>query len=55
MADKVANVASAGADTLVSCDMSCLMNIEGALSRQGSDVQVRHLAQVLDDDNGRSR
>lgn len=49
LADKVANVVSTGADTLVSCDMSCLMNIEGALSRQGSDVRVRHLAQVLDD------
>ena len=48
VADKVANVVSTGADTLVSCDMSCLMNIEGALSRQGSDVRVRHLAQVLD-------
>ena len=48
VADKTANVLSTGADTLVSCDMSCLMNIEGALSRQGSTVQVRHLAQVLD-------
>ena len=48
VADKTANVVSTGADTLVSCDMSCLMNIEGALSRQGSTVQVRHLAQVLD-------
>lgn len=50
VADKVASVVSTGADTLVSCDMSCLMNIEGALSRQGSDVRVRHLAQVLDSD-----
>ena len=52
VADKTANVLSTGADTLVSCDMSCLMNIEGALSRQGSAVQVRHLAQVLDGTSG---
>ena len=52
VADKTANVLSTGADTLVSCDMSCLMNIEGALSRQGSTVQVRHLAQVLDGTTG---
>jgi L-lactate dehydrogenase complex protein LldE len=52
VADKTASVLSTGADTLVSCDMSCLMNIEGALSRQGSSVQVRHLAQVLDGISG---
>ena len=33
--DKVQNVMASGAETLVSCDMGCLMNIEGALSRQG--------------------
>ena len=39
-----------GADTLVSCDMGCLMQIGGGLSRQDSDIKVRHLAQVLDQD-----
>ncbi len=48
LADKIANVTSTGAGTLVSCDMSCLLHIEGGLSRQGSDIRVRHLAQVLD-------
>jgi L-lactate dehydrogenase complex protein LldE len=52
LADKVNNVLSTDADTLVSCDMGCLMHIEGALSRQGSGVRVRHLAQVLDGENG---
>ena len=51
VADKIANVQASGADTLVSCDMSCLMNISGALNRQGSDVKVRHLAQILDADS----
>ena len=46
--DKIANVQASGADTLVSCDMSCLMNIGGALNRQGSGIKVRHLAQILD-------
>ncbi len=48
VSDKIANVQASGADTLVSCDMSCLMNISGALNRQGSDIKVRHLAQILD-------
>jgi L-lactate dehydrogenase complex protein LldE len=48
LADKVDNVQGTGAGTLVSCDMGCLMHIEGALSRRGSDMVVRHLAQVLD-------
>ena len=51
LADKVANVMSTGADTLVSCDMGCLMHIEGALSRQGAAVRARHLAEVLDTDD----
>lgn len=49
LADKVSSVIESGADTLVSCDMGCLMNIEGALSRQGSQVKVCHLAQILDE------
>ena len=48
LTDKVNNVMSTGADTLVSCDMGCLMNVEGALSRQGSNIKVRHLAQILE-------
>ena len=54
LADKVSSIIESGADTLVSCDMGCLMNIEGALSRQGSDVKVRHLAQVLDQQSAES-
>ena len=49
LADKVSSVIESGADTLVSCDMGCLMNIEGALSRQGSGTKVCHLAQILDE------
>lgn len=48
LADKINSVHASGAETLVSCDMGCLMHIEGGLSRGGSPVRVRHLAQMLD-------
>jgi L-lactate dehydrogenase complex protein LldE len=51
VADKIANIQATGAETLVACDMSCLMNMGGALNRQGSDIKVRHLAQMLDADS----
>jgi L-lactate dehydrogenase complex protein LldE len=36
-----------GADVVVGCDMGCLMNIQGKLSRLGSDIRAMHLAQIL--------
>lgn len=49
MADeKIAALENSGADTLVSCDSSCLMHLEGRLRRTGHDTRVLHLAQVLD-------
>ena len=52
LADKVASVRESGADTLISCDMSCLMHIGGALRRQDPGVRIRHIAQVLDGERG---
>ena len=52
LADKINSVHASGAETLVSCDMGCLMHIEGGLSRRGSPVRVRHLAQMLDPEDG---
>jgi len=46
-ADKVKNILNSGADTVVGCDMGCLMNIEGMLSRKGSDIKIMHIAQIL--------
>lgn len=46
--DKVVNIRASGADTLVSCDPSCLMHIGGALHRHNPEIKVRHLAQILD-------
>ena len=45
--DKVDDVVKSGADALVACDMSCLMQIGGGLSRRGSEVRPMHLAQLL--------
>lgn len=47
VAEKVANILASGADTVVGCDMGCLMNIEGFLSRNGLSVKVKHIAQIL--------
>jgi L-lactate dehydrogenase complex protein LldE len=44
---KIANVAATGAGTLLAGDLGCLMNMAGKLSREGSPVKVRHVAEVL--------
>lgn len=46
--DKIESLEAAGADTLVGCDQSCLMHLEGRLRRRGSGMPVRHLAEILD-------
>jgi L-lactate dehydrogenase complex protein LldE len=45
--EKTAGVAASGAGTLLAGDMGCLLNIAGSLSREGSPVRVRHVAEVL--------
>ncbi len=47
VAEKADNIINSGADTVVGCDMGCLMNIQGMLSRMGSSIEVKHIAQVL--------
>jgi L-lactate dehydrogenase complex protein LldE len=44
---KLENIRASGAQTVVGCDMSCLMHLQGALSRDGSSVRCAHLAEVL--------
>jgi L-lactate dehydrogenase complex protein LldE len=44
---KIDAIESTGADTVVSIDSSCLMQIQGALSRAGSKIRTMHLAEVL--------
>jgi L-lactate dehydrogenase complex protein LldE len=45
--DKIDNILNSGADIVVGCDVSCLMNIRGRMSRRGENLRVLHLAQVL--------
>lgn len=44
---KTENVEAAGASLLLAGDLGCLMNMAGKLSRQGSRMEVRHVAEVL--------
>lgn len=45
--EKAADVEATGAGLLLAGDMGCLLNIAGRLSRRGSAVEVRHVAEVL--------
>ena len=45
--DKVSDHAAAGAEYIVSGDMSCLMHQKGCAERMGSKVKFIHIAQVL--------
>jgi L-lactate dehydrogenase complex protein LldE len=49
MADeKLDEVVATGCDTLVGCDLSCLMHLDGRARRRGLGITVLHLAEVLD-------
>jgi L-lactate dehydrogenase complex protein LldE len=48
LARKLDRVAETGARTLVACDASCLLHLEGGLRRRGATTRVKHLAEVLD-------
>jgi L-lactate dehydrogenase complex protein LldE len=47
LARKLAGVGQSGADLLVTGDASCLAHMAGGLSRRGSPIRVRHIAEVL--------
>lgn len=44
---KTEDIKGTEATMLVGGDMGCLMNIAGRLKREGQDVEVRHVAEVL--------
>jgi L-lactate dehydrogenase complex protein LldE len=44
---KMAAIEETGADVLLAGDLGCLMNIAGKLKREGSNIEVRHVAEVL--------
>ncbi len=44
---KATKVEATAATTLLAGDLGCLMNMAGRLSRKGSTIEVRHVAEVL--------
>ncbi|MCL4784193.1 MAG: (Fe-S)-binding protein [Bryobacterales bacterium] len=44
---KISSIERTGADAVVSIDSSCLMQIEGAIRRDGLPIRVLHLAEIL--------
>jgi L-lactate dehydrogenase complex protein LldE len=50
--DKATDIAATGADAVLCGDLGCLLNIAGKLSRLGSRVEARHVAEVLADMTG---
>lgn len=45
--EKLDNIVSSGATTVVGCDVGCLMNIEGRLSRKKLPIKTMHIAELL--------
>jgi len=45
--EKIDHIIQAGVDAVVGCDISCLMNIQGMLSRKNSSIKTLHIAQLL--------
>lgn len=50
--DKVGTILATGADAVAGCDVSCLMNIAGRLSRMRSRVRALHIAEILANTEG---
>lgn len=49
MERKLTALVASGADRLVSCDLGCLLHLEGGLRRRGATMVTQHLAQLLDE------
>jgi L-lactate dehydrogenase complex protein LldE len=47
VSDKIADIAATGADCVLAGDLGCLLQIAGKLSRAGSRIEARHVAEVL--------
>ena len=44
---KLREIAETGASTVLAGDLGCLMQIAGRLTREGAEIEVRHVAEVL--------
>ena len=45
--EKVHHIESTDADVLIGADCGCLMNIGGRINRLGKNIEVKHIAQIL--------
>ena len=45
--DKLNNAVATGASVLAGGDLGCLLNLAGLASREGVDIEVRHVAELL--------
>jgi L-lactate dehydrogenase complex protein LldE len=50
--DKIADIEGTGAACVLAGDLGCLLQIAGKLTRAGSTVEARHIAEVLADMTG---
>jgi L-lactate dehydrogenase complex protein LldE len=44
---KIESILRTGASTVISIDSSCLMQLQGAINREGLPIRTMHLAEVL--------
>jgi L-lactate dehydrogenase complex protein LldE len=51
MSEKLDRVEASGARVLTGGDISCLIHLEGGLRRRGSEIEVRHIAELLAGDD----
>jgi len=47
MENKVNNIIASGADTVITCEPGCLMNIAGGLHKAGSNIRAMHIVDLL--------
>ncbi len=47
VSDKAKDIMATGAKTVLAGDLGCLLNIAGRLQREGCQIEVRHIAEVL--------
>ncbi|GAB4495299.1 MAG: (Fe-S)-binding protein [Anaerolineales bacterium] len=47
MENKVKNILVSGADTVITCEPGCLMNIAGGLRKAGSAIRAMHIIDLL--------
>jgi len=52
MENKVNHIISSGADTVVTCEPGCLMNIAGGLHKAGSNIRAMHIIDLLASKDG---